>query len=71
MATESKSPKPTADDVLRGWHIVTDGSVQPGDRFWSYRTRSWLPAVSRESFLGSKIGNLLTVIIRSNGGDKC
>jgi hypothetical protein len=59
-----KSPKPSADEVLHGWHIVREGKAKLGDKYWVYRTRSWLPVLDKHSFLGSKVEGSLIVIIR-------
>lgn len=58
------SIKPTDRDVLNGWSIVRTGSVKLGDKYWTYRNRTWMPVTSKQTFQGSRVDDLMTVIIR-------
>jgi hypothetical protein len=64
MSDQTKSPRPTADDVLRGWKIVTSGKVQLQDLYWQYQRRVWLPVKDKHSFLGDSVRTSMGVFIR-------
>ena len=60
------SPRPSADEVLRGWHFVREGRIRTGDKHWNYQTRSWLPVVGYSTFLNTNSATSMGCFIRKD-----